>query len=106
MYTQLILGHFFKNLIYGRLIGHSINCTVHTVYKECAMSVCSDYMLLLTQIHLTQYLFLTSLPRSAPMCPSEALAFLLWVCPVECPSLLQTISCNFPMVKMPSGMMS
>lgn len=71
------------------------------------MSVCLDLtelrlgegVLLLTQIHLTQYL---SLPRN----PMVTFGFLFWLCPVECPRLLQTISCNFPMVKMPSRAMS
>lgn len=45
-------------------------------------------------------------PSALPCVPREALAFLFWVCPVECPSLLLIRSCNFPMVKMPSGMMS
>lgn len=69
MYTQLILRHFFKmsKQIYGRLIEHNVNCTVHTVYKDvCHVSV---FRLCATLIHLTQYLFLTSLPLSATMCP-------------------------------------
>lgn len=43
MYTQLILRHFFKmsKQIYGRLIEHNVNCTVHTVYKDvCHVSMC------------------------------------------------------------------
>lgn len=71
------------------------------------MSVCLDLtelrlgegVLLLTQIHLTQYL-------SLPCNPMVTFGFLFWLCPVECPRLLQTISCNFPMVKMPSRAMS